>query len=1106
MDRTDSLTRDTESRNRIVSDINTNFFVEAGAGSGKTTMLVNRMVAMVEQGIDIKKISAITFTKAAAGEFYERFQKILIERSDPNYVWVDKGHAGQLPKPDDVTRERCAKALQNIDLCFMGTIDSFCNMILSEHPSEAGILSDSTLVTKVDVRVILRQIYVKICQGEYDKELMDLAKIFRSVNNYDDEAFCHGMEVLMDKRNAHFNFVSDRILKIDEEYAEYRKDLIKVTKCLMEHPELAYDGNKPSAASWEVIGDVYLALRRKWSTNFPSVIWALKKLKDICVISKALEIYPYELGSYFEGKKTIKCNIGNEGELFSKIQTLQYDLSMSFLDKCIPVIEKYMHDSGYLTYFDYLFYLRNMLKKDAESGGKLIRYIYDRHSYFLIDEFQDTNPMQAEVFFYLSSENPVGKWQDCRPRDGSLFIVGDPKQSIYRFRNADVTSFLNVKKLFVKHGGEILELSRNFRSKKCLCEYFNKTFTELLPEETINQSKFEEIPIPEDAPDEFRGVYHYFLSPKDDERTKACTIADIIRSLVHNEKYKIRGKEDKEPRQIRYSDFMIITYSKGTLPGIISFFDLLHLPTKVEGEVLFAENEALKELYRIYACLADPDDQIALYGALTGKVIGLTREEILAFKDKGGELSLGDTFDKNSTKSKKVLKVAEKLEELKSVVPASQNMSPAALLSFVMDQFRIFAIANTKNLEIIYYTLELLRNAEKSGIVVTLKDGKEYLKELLSGDSEIERCLSLNDKEDCIHIANLHKVKGLEAPFVILDYTQIGGMTQSIRIDYGEDSTEAYLFALLKDNREEGSYFSTEQFPEEKEKEKESLNAEEVRKIYVAATRARNALIVCDIGGRNRWKTLHPESLTDIYSVLKATDIRTYELGENVDPNALYDQAESSSVFKNRETEKASYDIQNPSRLSIASKVSGDSDDTEIPGSEDSAESEKNPVAALTGTMVHKLMEIFVSSRAKGDMLCVVDEIINEHITWRLKPYEDKIRQALIDVAKTISEGGYAQNNGLPQDILNTLLSAEEVYCEVPFCYKEPDSEQTIIWNGVMDVVYCAGGKWHIVDYKTNADGSDLDTKYQKQLTAYVKAFKETTGFDADALTYHIDV
>lgn len=1107
MDMNNSLIRDTESRNRIVSDINTNFFVEAGAGSGKTTMLVNRMVAMVEQGIDIKKISAITFTKAAAGEFYERFQKILIERSNPNYVWEDKGRAGQLPKPTDITRERCAKALQNIDLCFMGTIDSFCNMILSEHPSEAGILSDSTLVTDVDINLILKQFYAKICKGECGEELMKLANTFRAVNGHDEDVFYRGMALLIDHRNAHFNYDASRMLDVDNDFADIRKDLINLSKFLMEHDEISYTGNQPSSKAWDAIVEIYHALRRRWSTSFSSVMWALKLLKGIAVIPSAMDLYSPYLSGYFEQpasrKRCLKCTIGNEGEFFSNIQSLQYDVSMAFLDKCIEELEQYMHDSGYLTYFDYLYYLRNMLQKDAEGDGKLIRYIYDRHSYFLIDEFQDTNPMQAEVFFYLSSEHPVGKWQDCKPRDGSLFIVGDPKQSIYRFRNADVTSFLNVKKLFVKNGGEILELSRNFRSKKCLCEYYNRIFTELLPEETVNQSKFEEIPVPEDVTDEFRGVYKYLLDPKDDERTKVCTIADIIRSLVNNEKYKIRGKEDKEPRLIKFSDFMVITYSKGNLAGIISFFEVLHIPVKVEGEVLFGDNNALNEIFKLYAALADAEDKIALYGALTGNVLGCNREEILAYRDNDGEVSLTSTFDTESCKSEKANKVASKIEELNAILPVAQNMSPAALLSYLMDKFKIFTIASSKNLEIIYYTLELIRNAEKSGIVVTLKDGKDYLQELLSGKSDIERCLSLNDNEDCVHIANLHKVKGLEAPFIILDYAQIAGVSPSIRINYGEDSTEAYLFSLLKEKRDEGSYISTEQFPDEKDQEKGALEAEEVRKIYVAATRARNALFVCDIGGRNRWKTLQPESLPDIYDTLKATDIKTYELGEEVDSNELYAQADAESVLNNRDAETPTFCFENPSRLSVVSKVS---EDKEIPGSEDSAETEKNPYAAWTGTMVHKLMEILVTTRASDDISHIVDEIINEYMSSRMISFKDKIREALTGVAETICNGGFEQTNGLPQDILKTLIGANEVYCEVPFCYKEDTPDGIVIWNGIMDVVYCSEGKWHIVDYKTNADGDDLDTKYQKQLAAYVKAFKETTGNDADAMTYHIDV
>ena len=89
------------------------------AVSGKTTMLVKRMVAMVEAGIPIDKICAITFTKAAAGEFYERFQKILIERSNPEYKWEDTGRAGQLPAPTEKSRAFCDEALKNIDLCLI---------------------------------------------------------------------------------------------------------------------------------------------------------------------------------------------------------------------------------------------------------------------------------------------------------------------------------------------------------------------------------------------------------------------------------------------------------------------------------------------------------------------------------------------------------------------------------------------------------------------------------------------------------------------------------------------------------------------------------------------------------------------------------------------------------------------------------------------------------------------------------------------------------------------------------------------------------------------------------------------------------------------------
>jgi ATP-dependent exoDNAse (exonuclease V) beta subunit len=195
-----------------------------------------------------------------------------------------------------------------------------------------------------------------------------------------------------------------------------------------------------------------------------------------------------------------------------------------------------------------------------------------------------------------------------------------------------------------------------------------------------------------------------------------------------------------------------------------------------------------------------------------------------------------------------------------------------------------------------------------------------------------------------------------------------------------------------------------------------------------------------------------------------------------------------------------------PSGLQLISKVSStditsDNGETTEPDTD-----EPRKFASVIGTMTHKLMEELVSSRCKIDCNSVIREIISEHRTAEMVPYEAEIIASLESVANTITNGGYAQINGLPQDILKTLLDADEVYCEVPFSFKDETEDSTVIWNGIMDVIYCSGGKWHIVDYKTNADGSDLDTEYQNQLNAYIKAFKEITGNDADAKTYHIDV
>ena len=1111
-DNSKSPEMDTDSRNRIVSDINTNLFVEASAGSGKTTMLVTRMAAMIENGIDISTISAITFTKAAANEFYDRFQKLLIERSNPDYVWTDRGMAGQLPPPTEVTRKRCREALQNIDLCFMGTIDAFCKMVLSEHPYEAGIPSDAEIVSDQEASALYRQEYVKICDGVYGKDIASLARRFHAVHGDAEKVFLTGASILMENRNVHFNFDEAEAFDIDKEFASDRKDVIRAVKCLADHPEIKYLDNTANLKAWENIEKVYRSIRNRWSYNFSSVLYDLEKnLKDIRVIPQAMDEYPSEIGKIFipggKSGKWLELSSAFKDELLGRMQNIQYNVSMTFLSRCIPILETALRNQGKMTFFDCLYYLRNMLKKDAEDDGRLIRYIQKRHRYFLIDEFQDTNPMQAEVFFYLTAENPVPRWTECVPMPGTLFIVGDPKQSIYRFRGADVASFLNVKKIFEKKGGAILHLSRNFRSTPMLCEHFNRVFTTMLPEETENQSKFEEIPLHEDMSDGFQGVFTYrsYSGTKAEsehpKETDSIRIADIIETLVNHENYQIGAGEKK--RNIRFSDIMVITSGKKKLGYIMEELHKREIPLKVEGEVPFAKNKALCEVYKIYASVADLNDQIALYGALTGEVFNFSLEDMLMYK----RFSLNASSQKEvkSPPNETVQPIVAAIDKLRELSDKAFRLSPAALFDKIVNDFRIYEIMEAEELEILYYTMELLRKAEKSGQVISLKDGSKYIQELIRAKSGEERCLSLDDTKDCVHMANLHKVKGLEAPVVILAAATDRSFRPKKGIRHGDTSSEGYIFSLESDKNENGSswsYFKTSRFSAEAETEKAAGEAEKDRLVYVAGTRARNALIIWD-DNKSKWKKLISGNLPDFFEQADCESERGKVIGKSVNATELYEKAARESALNHRSVEDSTYTVKTPSQLPLSSKLEEDFGEA-METMPETSSSESQHFPALLGTMVHRLMEVLVSTKNQVDVDMAIREIISEYRTPTAEPFEMELSTVLSHVAEKIRDGGYAQTNGLPQDILGTLLRADEVYCEVPFCFKEETTGVPVIWNGVMDVVYLLDGQWHIVDYKTSADGKDLDVKYQAQLEAYRKAFKATAGYEADAFTYHI--
>lgn len=1103
----DLIQKDLTARDRIVSDIASNFFVEAGAGSGKTTVLVKRMVAMVESGIDVSRICAITFTKAAAGEFYSRFQKALIERSTAETKGGAARAPGELGDLTDETRKRCRDALTNIDLCFMGTIDSFCNMVLSEHPAEAGVPSNARVLTDDEMAALYRREYSRIQNGQYGAELQQMNRTFRSLHSKPDDVLLKTLKMLMEHRNAEFEFPELPAGVPDEVFSAERAELQSLIKALLAHPEYAYDGkSQENEKAWAALLESGEQLFDSWNESIPEIIRVLGSIKNLRLLP---QYEPSRLGPY--GSAYFTAHIAwkkvswyaFDPEAFSavlnRLKDYQYSLTMNFISRCVKRISDELKKEGALSFFDYMLYLRDMLKRDAAGEGRLIRHFYARHSFFLIDEFQDTNPMQAEIFFYLTAKTPCAEWRKCVPQPGSLFIVGDPKQSIYRFRSADVASYLSVKELFCGDVGEVLYLSRNFRSTWGMNAWFNRVFRELLPENTPDQSRFEPIPLPEEKPEPdgcFGGVWTYACGngpSTPPEETAPYRVLEIVRSLVRNPARRIKGKGDSEPREIRYGDFMLITYGKGKLAQYTSLFSAYRIPFRVEGKVVFRECPALCSLVNVYKAVTMPNESRYLYGALTDPLYRMSEKELLRLKGQGLVLSV---FSENE-KLDEAEPIRKALAELKELYFRSLEMTPAALFSLLLEQYELFRIAGTDNLEYVYFALELLRSAESAGEILSPQDGAVYLENLITDESAAERCIMLGRKQDCIHIANLHKVKGLEAPIVILAAQKKTKIDPEIRIEQTSEGARGWVFQV-KD-----SHVSASSYAAQLEAEKGSLIAEKDRLLYVAATRAANALIVGDIrktGGErssdNSWLFFAERSDGNFFEQpgggsLYDPPSETRQASELYEQNPALDLSAPGP-------KAAGFAILRPSMIKTkALTASEDELDDEEAENVRTDRRKRNP--ALIGTIVHRLMEMLVSSGNKIDL----DKAVQE-IAWDYEAEDAYYTDILKSVGKTVRNGGFPQETDVPQDILRELLSAEEVHCEVPFCYQEPGTAN--LWHGVMDVLYKKDGRWHIVDYKTNADPSDLDEKYQEQMKAYVSAFREMTGEEADARVYHVEV
>ena len=1088
-DLTTLMNEDRSSRERIVSATDANLFVEASAGSGKTSKLVDRMVAMVENGIDIRRICAITFTINSAREFYSRFRDELAKKSTDESIPEEK-------------RRRFSEALENIDLCFMGTIDSFCQMVLSEHPLEAGIPSGTTVTSEDEMNVLYRQELAAAANGEYGPELAGLyGRLSSAVYKADEKIleqlpwFTNTLDVVK---------IYDRCEDFEELMDRETPELLEILAKVDGHPELCNDGNDDAKKAIAAVPKYHYILGKNWKTNISGVSDALRGLKDLRLVCAPEAMGVEDICGLFEqhtGRgKWFDCKINEPGHAGYALSEYIYSLFMEFCDRFSREASDRLASEGYLSFYGYQYCLLRLLRRDIQDGGKLISHISGRHSYFLIDEFQDTDPIQAEIFFYLSANEPAADWRQCVPRPGSLFIVGDPKQSIYRFRNADVESYLDVKRLFSAPAGETLNLYRNFRSTREMTDAFNGIYCKILPsEDTASQCRFEPIPsdTEPDAGDSVSGVFSYVtdgMYPGTAEQ-----VADIIRHIVANPEIRIYNPREGSSRTVDYRDIMVITRGKSSLDVFIKSCTAAGIPVYAEGKTVFSDCRAMHMISAVLSAVTDPGSGMKAYNALTCGVFDISDLMLSEYCLADGALRLR-SFEMEIPDDDGYPVITAALNSLAPLVRLAGSASPSAIYSRIINSLPVFEKAGTLHLDYVFYALELLKAGECDGSITDSREAAAYIADIISGDMQIERSMNLQNRPNCVHFANLHKVKGLEAPVVILaDPVCYTRNDPKRRIERSDGERRAYMF------RAGQTSISSKKYAERREAEKLCYSAELDRLLYVAGTRCGNILIVPKLlktednkRSRNYWAKLEDTAETDISDIYGGFEPELIVREQFSIPEASA-RAAQECVLDAFPADEKTYRILRPSRFRVLRKAAeDDGEGAEQP--EDDETPEIRPDAALIGTMAHRAMEILVSTKGRTPSADICRMVLSEYSfsSERAEEY----RGIISDVLETVRSGGYTQANGTPADILAETEGADELFCELPFCYHVGSA----IFHGVMDLVYLKDGVWHIVDYKTSADPDDLDAKYTEQLRAYTEAFRALTGNTAEAVTYHIDI
>jgi ATP-dependent exoDNAse (exonuclease V) beta subunit len=793
--------------------------VEASAGTGKTTALVNAIVDAIAQGTRVDTIVAVTFTHAAAGNMKLRVRHELEQRDDPN--------------------GRLAEAARSLDRAFIGTIHAFCAQLLRRRPVEAGVDPAFTELAQPDALRVFASVFQSWIESRLSQPLSPaLTRAFARLAWREDRDGAPPIDAL---RNAAWNLAEWR--DFDEPWDK---------RAFPRDAELA-----TLIGQAEVVADLRARSGRRYRDGFQPVAdfaARARKLHPDAAETELLRL-PAELrwakpqgkqDPVFVAWENLKAAI----EIFAG--QADADLAGRLRDELWEVVGLYQERkrrAGQLDFMDLLLHARILLRNDAARAN--LQSVYTK---IFVDEFQDTDPLQAEILLLLAAADPTeANWRAAVPATGKLYVVGDPKQSIYRFRRADAKLFRSICAGLQESGAESGKLTTSTRSRKAIQSFVNAAFEGAIPDYLPLDGGVEGpglqpavVALPMPRPYGTRNVSNVKI-----EECSPGAVAAYIDWLCNHSGWKVRDRSTGAWLPIR-PEHVCILFRRFTNFGVdltqeyVRALEARGIAHLLVGSKSFHRREEVGTLRAALHAVEWPDDELSVFAVLRGSLCAITDDTLLRFKNAYGAFRpmrpLPDDLDPEFHPIRDAFALLRDLHRRRNYRPIADTIRALLEATRAHAGFA-FRKGGERVLANVYRLTDLARSFELSGAATSFRAFVEYLDAEAEGSDTGEAPI-LEQEGGGVQLMTVHKAKGLEFPVVIL-----ADLTAKLTGPQGGDrftDPDRRLCAqrLL--------WCAPWELRDAEAAEAEADRDEALRIAYVAATRARDLLVVAAIGEEER--------------------------------------------------------------------------------------------------------------------------------------------------------------------------------------------------------------------------------------------------------------